>query len=316
MATLRAPRCRRAGARLGRGVPRRRDRRPRGVGPAAPAGRSSSAPPALLGRHRRHHGPGQDRHRLRQAARGLPADPRQLVRGDGRAADDRLWGVGSKISARLAGHGITTVQSWRPPTRRAVAEFGPRMGPWYRQLGRGLGAASSTTRRGSRAATAARRPTSRISRAREIEEAVRELATRSLDDIAAEGRPVSGSTLKVRYAPFFTKTSARRWPSPFDRDVAARDWSWSAGRPIVRSGCSGFGPRWPCPTTPGRGTPPTRSGMVTFDTRHSLRRCRCAALFPPAGCRYGRSAVSRTSQHRQRDLVEDLLDGAGIDPTA
>ena len=29
----------------------------------------------VLGRHRRHHPAGQDRHRLRQAARGVPADP-------------------------------------------------------------------------------------------------------------------------------------------------------------------------------------------------------------------------------------------------
>ena len=40
-----------------------------------------------------------------------------------------------------------------------------------------------------------------------------------LEDVAAEGRPVVGLGLKVRYAPFFTKTFTKKIASTFDRDV-------------------------------------------------------------------------------------------------
>src|SRR5215203_3149483 len=52
-----------------------------------------------------------------------------------------LWGVGTKISRRLAGLGIRTVAELAAADQAAmVAEFGPRMGLWYAQLGRGDGA--------------------------------------------------------------------------------------------------------------------------------------------------------------------------------
>lgn len=51
-----------------------------------------------------------------------------------------LWGVGGKISRRLADGGISTVaQLAAVGPNTLVAEFGPRMGPWYTQLGRGEG---------------------------------------------------------------------------------------------------------------------------------------------------------------------------------
>ena len=40
-----------------------------------------------------------------------------------------------------------------------------------------------------------------------------------LGDVAAEGRPVIGLTLKVRYAPFFTKVFTKKIPATFDREV-------------------------------------------------------------------------------------------------
>ena len=53
---------------------------------------------ALLGRDRGQQAARQDRHRLRQAARGLPADRGELVRGDGRPAHDRA--VGDRLQDR------------------------------------------------------------------------------------------------------------------------------------------------------------------------------------------------------------------------
>ena len=50
---------------------------------------------------------------------------------------------------------------------------------------------------------------------------MRELLTQVLDDVAAEGRPVVGLTLKVRYAPFFTKIFTKKIPETFDRDLVS-----------------------------------------------------------------------------------------------
>ena len=133
-----------------------------------------------------------------------------------------LWGVGTKISRRLEGLGIRTVAELAAADEAPmVAEFGPRMGLWYAQLGRGEGCrASWTTPRGWRAGTAARRRSSRTSSiGRPIEQAARELLAQVLEDVAAEGRPVVGLGLKVRYAPFFTKTFTKKIASTFDRDV-------------------------------------------------------------------------------------------------
>ncbi|WP_441288707.1 Y-family DNA polymerase [Sorangium sp. KYC3313] len=53
-----------------------------------------------------------------------------------------LWGVGSKVSKRLAGLGIDTVEQLAAAdTDALVAEFGPRMGTWYGDLGHGRGSA-------------------------------------------------------------------------------------------------------------------------------------------------------------------------------
>ena len=48
---------------------------------------------------------------------------------------------------------------------------------------------------------------------------MRELTDRVLEDITAEGRPVIGLTLKVRYAPFMTKVFTKKVAETFDRDV-------------------------------------------------------------------------------------------------
>ena len=74
---------------------------------------------------------------------------------------------------------------------------------------------------------------------------MRELTGRVLEDVVAEGRPVVGLTLKVRYAPFFTKTHARKIPETFDRnEILARvlDLEPESKR-AGRSGSSACGPR-------------------------------------------------------------------------
>ena len=132
-----------------------------------------------------------------------------------------LWGVGTKISRRLAGLGIHSIAELAgAPEAGLVAEFGPRMGLWYRQLGRGEGASvvddTPWVARGHGRETTFQE---NIVDPAAIERAARDLLDQVLEDVAAEGRPVVGLGLKVRYAPFFTKTFTKKIASTSDREV-------------------------------------------------------------------------------------------------
>ena len=161
---------------------------------------------------------------------GKPAGVFQLtqenwldVMGDRPTVD--LWGVGTKVSRRLAKLGIGTVAALAAADPEVlVPEFGPRMGPWYAELGRGDGSRTVDdtpwVARGHSRETTFQRD---LTEPEQIDDAVRELAAHVLEDVAAEGRPVVGLTLKVRYAPFTTKTYARKIPETSDpADVLAR----------------------------------------------------------------------------------------------
>ncbi len=141
------------------------------------------------------------------------------VMGDRPTID--LWGVGSKVSKRLAGHGIETVRQLADADESVlVGEFGPRMGVWYSQLGRGIGSAvvddSPWIARGHSRETTYQH---NLTTPDEVRDAVRELAAQVFDDTVKEGRPVFRVTLKVRYAPFFTQTKARKLPAPTNERV-------------------------------------------------------------------------------------------------
>ena len=126
-----------------------------------------------------------------------------------------LWGVGSRVSARLAALGITTVSDLAAADEAVlVAELGPRMGAWYGSLGRGEGSAEVddtpwVARSHSRETTYQENLTTR----EQVAAAVRVLTDQALDDVAAEGRPVWRIGLKIRYAPFFTVNRSRKLPA-------------------------------------------------------------------------------------------------------
>ncbi len=127
-----------------------------------------------------------------------------------------LWGVGSKVSGRLASHGIATVHDLATAERDTlVAEFGPRMGAWYADLGHGRGSAivddSPWIARGHSRETTFQRD---LTEPEEVDTALRQLVGQVLEDVAREGRPVVRLTLKIRYKPFFTKTFSRTLPEP------------------------------------------------------------------------------------------------------
>jgi DNA polymerase-4 len=132
-----------------------------------------------------------------------------------------LWGVGTKVSRRLAGLGIRTVAELaRADEAPLVAEFGPKMGLWYRQLGRGDGRSvvddTPWVARGHGRETTFPHDIVEPDR---IEQAALELFDQVLADVRAEDRPVVGVGLKVRYAPFTTKTFTRKIATTTDRDA-------------------------------------------------------------------------------------------------
>jgi DNA polymerase-4 len=129
---------------------------------------------------------------------------------------DALWGIGSRTSAKLAAEGLTTVADLaRADPAALAARFGPRMGPWYRDLALGAG---------DREVTAT--PWVAKSRSREvtfqenltdwavITDEVVKLANRVADDVVIEGRPALRVGVKVRYAPFITRTRSMTLPGP------------------------------------------------------------------------------------------------------
>ncbi|RUQ05689.1 DNA polymerase IV [Microbacterium sp. HSID17254] len=144
----------------------------------------------------------------------LTADNWFAVMGDRPTRD--LWGVGPKVQKRLAAHGIATVRELAAADEETlVAEFGPKMGRWYLGLGSGLGPrivddTPWVARSHSRETTYQQNLTTPEA----VQDALRELAGHAFDDCAAEGRPVMRVHLKVRYAPFETRTFGRKLPAP------------------------------------------------------------------------------------------------------
>jgi DNA polymerase IV len=129
---------------------------------------------------------------------------------------DALWGIGSKTAKRLAGLGITTVRELaETPTQRLADEIGPTMGPWYRRLGRGadtspVDATPYVARGRSREITYQQN----LDDWAEVEAQARQLAVAVAEDLRGYGRPATRLTLKVRYAPFDTRTKSRKLPAP------------------------------------------------------------------------------------------------------
>ncbi len=144
------------------------------------------------------------------------------VMGDRPTKD--LWGIGNRISERLAGLGIQTVlELARTPDEPLVAEFGPNTGPHIGRLGRGV--SSNLVDDTPWVARAHGRETTyqqNLVTPDEVGDALRSLAVHVVEDIRGEGRACTRVHLKVRFAPFFTVNRSRKLPEPtFDTDVIA-----------------------------------------------------------------------------------------------
>ncbi len=121
---------------------------------------------------------------------------------------DALPGIGARTARKLAELGITTVAGLAAADRAALAaRFGPAIGPWLIQTARGIASAEVTAepwrpRSRSRETTFQRDLTDW----EQVRAEVARLARQVTADVAAEGRPAVRIVVKVRHAPFFTRS--------------------------------------------------------------------------------------------------------------
>lgn len=135
-----------------------------------------------------------------------------------------LWGIGTKIGARLEAIGIRTVADLAgTDTDALVAAFGPASGAHLGRLGRGGGRdRPDDTPWVARAHGRETTYQSDLATSDDVRAALAELAARVVDDVRTEDRAVQRVHLKVRFAPFFTNTLVRKLPEPTnDADVIA-----------------------------------------------------------------------------------------------
>jgi DNA polymerase-4 len=129
---------------------------------------------------------------------------------------EALWGVGRKTARKLAELGIHTVAELAGTPAQVLADrLGPTMGPWYRRLGRG--ADSSPVDPTPYVARGHGRETTFQDNQSDwgaVAEAVRDLAAQVTADINAEGRPAVRVGMKLRYAPFETRSRSLTLPGP------------------------------------------------------------------------------------------------------
>ena len=121
---------------------------------------------------------------------------------------EELWGIGRKTARRLAELGLHTVAELAASDRAELAEaIGPKLGPWYWLLGQGFGDSEvSDTPWVARSRSRETTFQQNLADWTEVRDQVRALVHRVVADVAAEKRPVIRVGVKVRFAPFITRT--------------------------------------------------------------------------------------------------------------
>jgi DNA polymerase-4 len=129
---------------------------------------------------------------------------------------DNIVGIGRRTAAKLATLDVRTVHDLATADVDAMrAAFGPRMGPWYVLMGRGIGstevsAVPRARRSLSHQITFATDLVDRVA----IERELVGLADEVTKDVVAEGRNIVRVAIVVRWASFFTRTRVVKLAEP------------------------------------------------------------------------------------------------------
>lgn len=152
---------------------------------------------------------------------GKPRGTYRLTRDNwfevmGERPTQSLWGIGSRIAHRLASLGIHTVEELaQSPPEPLTAEFGPKTGPHLARLGAGESTAVvDDTPWVPRVHGHETTYQYDLTEPAEVTAAIRVLAQQVAQDIRSEGRACVRVHLKVRFAPFDTRTKVRKLPAP------------------------------------------------------------------------------------------------------
>ena len=153
---------------------------------------------------------------------------------------DALWGIGAKTAGRLAELGVSTVSELAAAEPRALAaRLGPTTGPWLVQLARGLDP-SPVTSSPYLARSRGRETTFQQNLADwdDVRREVTRLAGLVADDVAVEQRPAIRVVVKVRFAPFTTRSHGQSLGAPtadravIEQAAQAALGQFSEGRPV------------------------------------------------------------------------------------
>ncbi len=145
------------------------------------------------------------------------------VMGD--RATDALWGIGSRTATKLKELGITTVRQLADADDGDLAaRFGPATGPWIGSRGRGLD--PSPVIGDPYVPRSHSRETTFQQNLEDWDQVRAELVTLTrllMSDVEADGRAVARVSVKVRWAPFTTRTKARLLPETTRDPQAIQD---------------------------------------------------------------------------------------------
>jgi len=149
---------------------------------------------------------------------------------------DALWGIGARTARKLASLGIGTVAELAAASPRELAgHFGPTIGPWLVQTAHGIDLSQVTDepyvpRGHGKEVTFQQNLTDWA----QVREEVAKISRTVADDVAAEGRLAARIVVKVRYAPFFTRTHGRTLAEPSRESAAIEEAALAALDDFVR----------------------------------------------------------------------------------